>query len=108
MFLVLSLIFKIITSAINAKIVKTKAILQDEDTLAYLMTCYSTAFLSIAITINIRTWMFYLFKIEETAMQNEDRPDMYNSERKIKFLDIVCAFSISLRAVYFGFITYQE
>jgi hypothetical protein len=52
--------------------------------------------------------MFYLFKIEETAMQNEDRPDLYDSQRKIMFLDIVCAFTISLRAVYIGFITYQE
>jgi hypothetical protein len=52
--------------------------------------------------------MFYLFKIEETVMQNEDRPDLYNSDRKIKFLDIMCAFSISVRAVYFGLITYQN
>ena len=43
------------------------------------------------------------------AMQNEDLPDLlYNSERKIMFLDIFSALNISLRVVYIGFITYQE
>ena len=102
--MIMSLNFKFAFECFNAYIY-WQQMFETQDNNEFLLTSCSTAFLSLAINLNIRNWIFYLIKIEEVAMKHmKSRNEQYNTKLKVKLLDITSAFFVTLRIVYLGLV----